>query len=349
MQTEPTWPTEEGIFELGVLALQGGGTLPDARLAWKSYGTLSPARDNVILYPTSYSATHHGQEWLIGPGRILDATRWFILTPDMFGNGLSSSPSNTEVYPPLVTTADNVAAQRRLLRERFGIERLACVYGFSMGAQQAYHWAALHPGEVERAIVVCGSARTAVHNRVFLQALLATLEAAPEHLGGGRFASEPHAALRAFARIYAGWAMSQDWYRAGLHLQTAGSLDDFLDREWEPGFSSCRAADLYAQARTWEAGDISANELYGGDLERALAAIQARVLLMPATTDLYFRVADNEAELPHLRHAELRPIPTIWGHRAGSPSRSPEDEQFLRRAVADWLGRDPVDGGLPAV
>nr|WP_321985683.1 alpha/beta fold hydrolase [uncultured Lichenicoccus sp.] len=339
MPSGPTWPTETGSFDLGDLALQGGSILARTRLAWKSYGTLAPARDNVILYPTSYSATHDDQDWLIGPDRILDPTRWFILTPDMFGNGLSSSPSRQDDYPALVTTADNVAAQRRLLRERFGIERLACVYGFSMGAQQAYHWAALHPHEVERAIVVCGSARTSTHNRVLLQSLLATLEAAPEHLGGGRFGAEPRAALRAFARIYAGWAMSQDWYRAGLHLRTATSLDDFLDREWEPGFTSCHAADLHAQARTWDAGDISANALYDHDLDRALAAIEARMLLMPATTDLYFRVADNEAELSHLRHAALRPIPSIWGHRAGSPSRSPEDERFVREAVADWLAR----------
>ena len=331
------WATAEGVQALGDVALQSGEVLRDARLAWKSYGTLSPARDNVIVYPTSYTAKHGDQEWLIGPDGVLDPTRWFILAPDMFANGLSSSPSNSDGYPALVTTTDNVRAQRRLLRERFGIERLACAYGFSMGAQQAYHWAALYPDAVERAVVVCGSARTAVHNQVFLRALLATLEAAPEHLGGGRFGAEPAAALRAFARIYAGWAMSQDWYRAGLHLATASGLDDFLDREWAPGFTACDAADLYAQARTWDASDISANELYGHDLDRALRAIQARMLLVPATTDLYFRVADNEAELAGLRHAALRPIPTIWGHRAGSPSRNAEDLSFLREAVRAWL------------
>ena len=129
----------------------------------------------------------------------------------MFANGLSSSPSNNASYPSLVTTTDNVRAQQRLLREVFGVEKVAGVYGFSMGAQQAYHWAALFPEQVERAIVVCGSARTSVHNQVFLRSLLATLEAAPEHVGGGRFSSIPTKALRAFARIYAGWAMSQDW------------------------------------------------------------------------------------------------------------------------------------------
>ncbi len=335
-------PTASGEHALGDLPLQSGETLRTARLVWKSYGTLSPARDNVIVYPTSYSATHDDQEWLIGPERILDPTRWFIVTPDMFGNAMSSSPSNQEDYPSLVTTADNVRAQQRLLREVFGIDRVACAYGFSMGAQQAYHWAALFPGAVERAIIVCGSARTSEHNRVFLSGLLSTLEAAPEHLGGGRFSREPEASLRAFARIYAGWAMSQDWYRAGLHLASASSLEDFLDREWAPGFTSCRAADLYAQARTWQAsdistGDISAGDIHTGDLEAALRGIEARVLLIPGATDLYFRVADNEAELAFLRHAELKPIPSIWGHRAGSPSGNAADEAFLRQSVADWL------------
>ena len=226
-----------------------------------------------------------------------------------------------------------------ILREAFEIDRIACVYGFSMGAQQAYHWAALFPDQVERAIVVCGSARTSIHNQVFLQSLLATLEAAPEHVGGGGFSGTPTKALRAFARVYAGWAMSQDWYRANLHLTSTGAanLDDYLDHYWEPGFTRRKAEDLYAQAATWMASDISANELYEGDFVRALQAIRARVLLMPGRTDLYFPVADNALELPHLERAELRPIPSIWGHVAGSPPAGHADFSFLRAAVRSWL------------
>ena len=175
-------------------------------------------RDNVIVYPTSYGAQHPDLEWLIGPGKVLDPERWFIVIPDMFGNGLSSSPSDTTDYPTLVTIHDNVQAQRRALTKLFGIDRIACVYGWSMGALQAYHWAALFPDAVERIVVNCGVARTSVHNQVFLRSLMATLEAAPQHIGNGRFSAEPHAAKRAFGRIYAAWALSQDFYRAGQHL-----------------------------------------------------------------------------------------------------------------------------------
>ncbi|MDE2516212.1 MAG: alpha/beta fold hydrolase [Rhodospirillales bacterium] len=338
------WPSETGVFELGDLALTSGAVLPGARLSWRSHGTLSPGRDNVLLYPTSYGARHPELTWLIGPDGILDPARWFIVQVDMFANGLSSSPSNTPDWPGLVTIADNVAAQQRLLAAQWGIERLACVYGWSMGGLQAYHWAALFPDAVDRIVAVCSVARTAVHNQVFLRGQMAVLRAAPEYQGNGRFSAEPEAAKRAFARIYAGWGLSQDFYRAGLHLASApapnlgaADLEDFLTRGWEARFAARPAADLLAQLQTWDAADIAADPRYGGDLPRALAAIRAKVLLLPGETDLYFRVADNEAELPHLARAALRPIPSIWGHRAGNPEPNPADAAFIRDQVRDWL------------
>ncbi len=329
------WPVQDGVLALGDLALKRGGVLPDAKLVWRAHGTLSPARDNVVLYPTSYGAQHPDLEWLIGPEGILDPTRWCIVIPNMFGNGLSSSPSNTAPWPALVTAHDNVAAQKRLLAQVFGVERLHAVYGWSMGAQQAYHWAAAYPDAVERAVINCGSARTSTHNQVFLAGMMAVLEAAPEYDGTALFSAQPRAALRAFGRLYAGWALSQDFYHAGLHLSAlkAPDLETFYRTDWEDRFARRAAADLLAMLRTWHAGDIAD----GGDLSVALGRISARVLLMPSETDLYFRVADNAAELPHLKHGRLAPIPSIWGHRAGNPVANPEDAAFIKREVRALL------------
>ena len=82
------------VFELGNLQLQSGMILPNAQLTYQTYGELAGDRSNVILYPTSFGAHHTDIEWLIGPGKILDSDIWFIIIPNMFGNGLSSSPSN---------------------------------------------------------------------------------------------------------------------------------------------------------------------------------------------------------------------------------------------------------------
>ena len=330
---------EAGLFPLGDLAVERGGVIRDAHLAWERHGTLNAARDNLVLYPSSYSAGLADMRWLVAPGGILDPTRWCVVAVGMFSNGESSGAADTPDFPALVTLADNVRAQHRLVTELFAVRRLAAVYGFSMGGMQAYHWAALYPDMVERAVVVCGSARCATHNRVFLSGLLRTLEAAPEHVGEGRFSAEPAPALRAFGHIYAGWGLSQDFYRADLHRSALGApdLDTFLRTQWAERFAARRAANLYAQALAWSAGDIAADPRYGGDLSRALAAIRARVLLMPCDTDLYFRVADNAAELPHLAAGALKPIPSLWGHRAGNPNAEPADAAFLRTNVAAWL------------
>jgi homoserine O-acetyltransferase/O-succinyltransferase len=336
---ERDWPVTDGVLELGNLEVERGGVITDARLVWQAHGTLNDARDNVIVYPCSYTANHTELPWLIGPDKVLDPTRWFIVIPDMFSNGYSTSAADTPGYPAVVTMADNVRAQHRLLTEHLGVAKVAASYGFSMGAGQAYHWPALYPDLVERAIVVCGSARTSIHNKVFLSGLLRTLEAAPEYQGNGTFSAEPAAALRAFAHIYAGWGLSQDFYRERLFETALGEpdLDAFLKHDWEDSFAQHRAANLYAQAVTWSEADISANDLYHGDLAAALSAIKAKVLLMPGTTDLYFRVADNEADLPHLRHGTLAPIPSIWGHRAGWPDGIPADLEFMTSHVRAWL------------
>ena len=329
------WSRESGLFALGDMIAEKGGVIRDAQLGWESHGRLNEARDNLVIYPSSYGAQHDDMAWLIGPDKVLDPSRWCIVAVDMFSNGISSGAANTDDYPALVTIADNVRAQHRLVAEQFGATKLAAVYGFSMGGIQAYHWAALYPGMVERAFVVCGSARTAPHNKVFLSSLLRTLEAAPEHLGNGRFAKEPVAALRAFGHIYAAWGLSQDFYRAELYRTVLGApdLETFVRTDWEERFVQRRAANLYAQALAWYHADISDNSMYDGDLSRALQAIEARVTLLPSETDLYFRVADNEAELAHLRNGMLRPIPSIWGHRAGNPNVIPADAAFLAEAV----------------
>ena len=118
------------VFALGDLPLQCGPTLTQARLACKSYGEPAKDRANVILYPISYGAQHGDPEWLIGPGRVLDATRRLVVVPNMFTNGLSTSPSKRVPELrygrwPQPTHVDHVAAQRRLLRAMSGLESLA--------------------------------------------------------------------------------------------------------------------------------------------------------------------------------------------------------------------------------
>ena len=322
------------VFEAGNVVLQSGLTYRGARLAYKTYGTLNEQRSNAIVYCTSYAAHHTDIEFMIARGAALDPSKYFIIIPNMFGNGLSSSPSNTAPpydkgrYPNF-TTFDNVAVQHKLLSDVFGIETLQLVYGWSMGGMQAYQWAAQYPQMVQRIGVSCGAARCSPHNFVFLEGIKAALTA-DVNFQDGWFAAKPERGLRAMGRVYAGWALSQAFYRESMWRDIGfSSLEDFLIVSWEGSFLRRDANNLLAHMWTWQHADISDNTLYQGDFAKALGAITARALVMPSETDLYFTVEDNRREMAMIKNAELAPIPTNWGHRGGNPAGNPNDAKFL--------------------
>ena len=330
------------LFKPGDVELQSGQTLHDVRLAYATFGELNEARDNAVVMPTHYGGTHVDNARLIGDGHALDPDRYFIVVPNMLGNGISSSPSNTTSGQgaenfPRVTLYDNVMLQHRLVTEVLGINNLALVCGFSMGAQQTYHWAALFPDMVERILPWCGSAKTSRHNYVFLEGAKAALTA-DDAWKNGAYDSPPEKGLRAFARVYAGWGPSQSFYREQAYRDLGfATVEEFIVGQWEERFIQRDANDLLAMLWSWQNADISANAAYDGDFEAALRGIKAKALVMPSRTDQYFPVADSEYEVSILADAELRPIPSIWGHMAGSPGLNPKDNSFLDSAIAELM------------
>jgi homoserine O-acetyltransferase len=333
------------IFDLGDVRLQQGATLGDAKLAYKTYGELNAAKSNAIVYPTWYSGQHYDNEWLIGEGMALDPARYFIIIPNMLGNGLSSSPSNTpppydRASFPRVTMDDNVRFQHRLITERFGIERLELVTGWSMGAGQTYQWAVSFPDVVKRILPFCGAAKTSLHNIVFLEGVKAALTA-DVAFQGGRYETQPDIGLRAMARVYAGWGFSQQFYREKTYEREPlghGSLEDFLVGFWEGLFLKRDANNLLAMLWTWQNADIGTTPGFTG-VEDALASIQAPAMVMPAKQDLYFPPEDNEGEVKHMSRAELRVIPGSWGHFAGG-GLNPVDTRFIDDGLKELLATD---------
>jgi homoserine O-acetyltransferase/O-succinyltransferase len=237
----------------------------------------------------------------------------------------------------IVTRLHRVRMQQRLVTEVFGIRKIALVWGWSMGAQQAYHWGALFPDMVERICVVCGSARTSVNNLLFLAGIEAALKVDPLWQDEW-FAAPPVRGLKAFARVYAGWVVSPDFFRNELYKKIGfPTLEGYLAGLTESYWLQRDANNLLAQLWSWQKADISDNELYRGSLAMALGAIKAKALIMPSQTDRYFMVEDTKLEMPLLAHGELRPIPSIMGHLAGSSFGTPQDTAFLAEGVRDLL------------
>lgn len=307
------------VFTLGDFDLESGAVLREARLAYATYGNLSDARDNMILVPSFITGTHEGYGPFVGPGLCFDSEQYFVVATNLFGNGLSTSPSNAQAGQrgpdfPFVSIRDNVRAQHRLISEKFGAGRLAMAAGFSMGAQQALQWAVSYPEMVERVAAWCGTARSTAHTRLVFESLKTALQGAPDWREG-RYSSPPLLALRALARTYAPWGLSQGWYRRrgweGLGFE---SLDAFVARFWEAHIAEVEPNDYIAQLLALQRNDVGDGE---AGWNAALRSITAKTLLMPCTTDLYFPVAEAAEAAALIPDGRCIPIESDWGHFAG--------------------------------
>src|ERR1700691_386971 len=189
-----------------------GATLPTAHIVYGTYGHLNAAKDNAILLPSHYMANMRGYEWLMGPGRALDSSQLFLITTELFGNGSSSSPSNTpEPFHgprfPVMTIRDNVRAVHQLLTEDLKVTHLKAVIGFSMGAQQTFQRAVSYPTFADR-IVATGTAKTYPHGVVRLEGQIAALTA-DAAFNDGNYTEQPKKGIEAFSTVWTGWLFSQ--------------------------------------------------------------------------------------------------------------------------------------------
>jgi homoserine O-acetyltransferase len=347
----PPHTAEHHVFVIRDFHTESGATLPEAHIVYGTYGKLNAAHDNAALLPSHYMANHHGYDWLIGDPaasapqgerRALDPSTLFLVATELFGNGQSSSPSNTpEPFHgprfPVMSIRDNVDAVHRLLTEELKIAHLRAVIGFSMGAQQAFQWAVSYPGFADRIVATSGTAKTWPHGVVRLEGQIAALTADPE-FNGGDYAAPPRKGIEAFGMVWLGWLYSQEWWRREMWKTAAPgrTLEQEIENRRRTFFANNDANDLILQARTWQRHDVGTTPGFDGDVERALRSIAAPVLYMPSETDLYFPIGDAHFEAQFIRNVSLVPIPSVWGHPAGAGG-NPADRRFLNEHIGRFL------------
>lgn len=337
---------ERHEFVIANFKTESGVTLPQARVVYGTYGKLNDARDNVVLLPSHYMADFHGYEWLIGADKALDSSKLFLVATELFGNGNSSSPSNTpEPFHgprfPVTTIRDNVEAVHKLLVEELKITHVHAIIGFSMGAQQAFQWAVSYPSFADRIVATAGTAKCYPHGVVRLEGQIAALTTDPT-FENGDYKEQPKKGLEAFAVVWAGWLFSQEWWRRELWREAAkpGKTFEQVLQEFRTNFiPGADANNLILQMRTWEKHNVGATPGFGGDVERALKSIKAPILYMPSETDLYFPIGDARYEAAFIPGASLVPIPSLWGHTAGAAS-NPADAKFLNETIGKFLAAD---------
>jgi homoserine O-acetyltransferase len=260
----------------------------------------------------------------------------------MFGNGLSSSPSNSNILQrgfrfPEITLWDNIYCQHKLITEKLKIKKIALVAGWSMAGCQSYQWASQYPDMVKAILPFCASSKTSIHNHVFLEGVKAALTA-DLSWKNGKYKKQPIAGLKAFGRVYAGWAFSQEFYRKKLYKKLGFKNVEELLQNWENDhIKNWDANNLLCKLKTWQLNDISNNKIYKKNYIKALKSIRAKTILMSCNQDLYFRTEDNIFEQKYIKRAFLRPFDSPDGQCAANPGNDKNFEKKLDKNIKELL------------
>ena len=334
-------PTQ--FAEIGDLALARGGTLPAARLAYVTYGTLAPDGRNAILLTHGYTSSHLFADggaaasegsWaeLVGPGRAIDTSRYFVVSSNMLGSAFGSTapasinPATGREYGPdfpLITLPDIVGAQRRML-DGLGVKALIAVVGPSYGGFQAFAWGIQYPGFMRGLVPVVTGFRSP--DRFDADAMLRRF-ATDSNWNGGHYYSAG-GILATMTKL-----REETLRRYGVEVGLKARLPD----------QAAVDAEINRQARSWaENFDGHSMVVLGRalnyfDAAPDLGKIKARVLFVLSRTDALFPPALAQTIMPALKAAGVEAryfeIDSPHGHLA-----SGADAAKWAPALAAFLG-----------
>ncbi len=268
------------VADLGDFSLENGQVIRDCRLAYRTFGILNADKSNAVLFPTWLAGTT--QELidlgLIGPGKMADSSKYFIVAVDAFGNGVSSSPSNSKRQQgqafPRFSIRDLVKAQHLLLTGHLKVPRLYGIIGISMGGMAAFQWMVFYPDFLGKAVAIVGTPRLTSYDLLLWQAELNAIEAARDNPQG------KSAAMKALAAIH----QLHLWTPRFISAKTPPeNFAQYLSAA-EEGILKYNASDWAAQLNAIMDHDIS--RTFGRSMEGAAKAVRARALIIWAQQDL---------------------------------------------------------------
>ena len=228
---------------------------------------------------TAIGGNHHRIDYLIGPGRALDPSKYFIVATDAIGNGLSTSPSNSKAQPkmkfPKFNIRDMVSSQQKLLADKLGIKKVVTVVGASMGGMQALQWAVSYPDMMDSVVPIIPLGRTPAWTTGVLEMLRQSIMADPRWDNGNYAASAPP---EQGMRLWSGWltgvivrtpAFQESSFPASQDV--IASLKSIQDGGWR----RMDAVDWIYQSWAYDKHDLGTTPGFEGNYHKALKSIKA--------------------------------------------------------------------------
>jgi len=318
------------LFNLPDFTFEDGSVLPDLRIAYDTHGTLSPARDNAILLMPGATGDRHAFDPLIGPGKMFDTDRYFVIALDPVGGGESASPADGMGQDfPRYTIRDMMEGQYALVSRGLGIARLRALVGLSMGSFVALEWGIHHPESAASLILLAPSPKADAGFRLTIDLISSTIALDPEWQGG-RYTHNPVEGLRHAGMLLYPWVVSS----AHLERSSARDLAKDLD-ESAKTFGAWDANALVLRFAAYRAHDVAAP--FEGDMRAALAKVAAPTLLLACASDRLVGVDGARRIRDGIRQATYAEIPSDLGHRAVRALPGTPEGNFIDRQVRGFL------------
>ncbi len=283
MLAAPSFTQELKFAQLGDFRLESGEGIRDCRLGYRTFGTLNAEKSNAVLFPTWFGGTTENLVGLIGPGKLVDPDKYFVILADALGDGVSSSPSNSKQQAhmrfPAFTIRDMVNSQHELVEHVLHIPHLRGVIGISMGGMQTFQWMVAYPDFMDRAIPIVGSPKLTSYDLLLWQSGIHAIQA-DANWKGGDYSSPPEAGLRTLADIDA-LAIQTPSYR--VRETQPEDFRKFLETAEHDAIHGFDANNWIRQAQAMMGQDVS--RPFGGDMAKAAAAVKARVLVIVGLQD----------------------------------------------------------------
>ena len=323
---------EQQFANIGDLKLENGGVIRDCRIGYRTFGQLNTDKSNVIVFPTWAGGTTEQLQSSIGPGKLVDSTRYFVIAIDALSNGVSSSPSNSRLQPrmkfPRFTLRDTVESQHVLLTTVLKINHVKAVVGISMGGMQAFQWLVSYPEFMDKAIPIVGSPRLAPYDLLLWQAQIEALMRDRDWKGGNYSANPARALDFAFGELLL--TSPPDYNKRKTRDEVLADLEKA--RHDNKGSD---ANDKIRQTQAMMELDVSRD--FGGSLQRAAKAVKAKVFVVVSKFD-HVVTPGPATEFGSLIGAKILELESECGHLA-----TVCESGRLNKAVADFLTTDNAD------
>ena len=287
---------------LGSFRLDSGLTLHDCRIGYQTFGKLNDAKSNAVLFPTWFTGTSNDLRGNIGPGKLIDSDKYFVIAADAIGDGISTSPSNSKTQPhlrfPKFTTGDMVRSQYLLVTGTLHLKHLHAVMGISMGGMQTFQWMVDYPDFFDKAIPIVGSPQLTTTDLLLWNAELHAIEAA----------KPPRAGMRAVADMHA-FALTTPNYRATE--TTPAAAEKFMSENEQNTPAHFAWDDWTRQLEAMIGHDIA--KASNGSMESAAAKVKAKTLVIVGLQDHMVNPLPA-LSLARLLHCETLEIDSPCGH-----------------------------------